>query len=185
MSPRNITFVGVLIIGALSSWYLTRFNQTAYDDEIPYEPLHRGYYLKKARILGTGENGSLVYEIEAEYAEQLENDQVEFTDVNIRYSPDSDVTWIINADQATLSEGSPQILLRGHVLAINNAASADNDMEIRTQYLELDPERFVAETDQRVQLRIGTRSLTATGMLASLHDDKIELKSNVRGKFVP
>lgn len=185
MSPRSITFIGILTIGALSSWYLARSNQTAYDDELPYDPLHRGYYLKKARILGTGEDGSLLYEIEAEYAEQIENDQIEFTDVSIRYSPGSDVTWIISADQATLSKGSPGILLRGHVRAINNAASAENDMEIRTQYLELDPERFVAETSQRVQLRIGARSLTATGMLASLHDDKIELKSNVSGKFVP
>ena len=58
-------------------------------------------------------------------------------------------------------------------------------MEIRTQYLELDPLRLIAETDERVQIRIGERSLTATGMLASLYDDKIELKSNVRGKVAP
>ena len=55
MSPRSITFIGILTIGALSSWYLARSNQTAYDDELLYDPLHRGYYLKKARILGTGE----------------------------------------------------------------------------------------------------------------------------------
>ena len=61
----------------------------------------------------------------------------------------------------------------------------DEDTEIRTQYLELDPERYVAETDERVQIRFGIRSLTATGMLASLNDDRIELKSNVRGKIAP
>jgi lipopolysaccharide export system protein LptC len=36
-----------------------------------------------------------------------------------------------------------------------------------------------------VQIRIGARSLTATGMLASLNEDKVELKSNVRGKIAP
>lgn len=185
MSPRSIVFIGILTIAALGSWYFARSNQVTDDDNLPYEPLHRGYYLKKTRILGTGEDGSLLYEIDAEYAEQQENDQIEFTDVNIRYSPDSDITWVVNADKATLSKGSPRILLRGHVRAINTARSAENEMEIRTQYLELDPERFVAETDARVQLRIGARSLTATGMLASLHDDKIELKSNVSGKFIP
>ena len=44
---------------------------------------------------------------------------------------------------------------------------------------------LVAETDQRVQIRIGARSLTATGMLASLKDNELQLKSNVSGKFVP
>jgi LPS export ABC transporter protein LptC len=185
MSPRSIIFLGILTIAALGSWYLARSNQSTEDEKLPDTPLHRGYYLKQARILGTGEDGSLLYEIDSEFAEQQENDQIEFTDVRIRYSPGSDVAWTINADHATLSEGSPRILLRGHVRAINNAASAEKDIEIRTQYLELNPELFVAETEERVQLRIGTRSLTATGMLASLHDDKIELKSNVSGKFIP
>jgi hypothetical protein len=61
----------------------------------------------------------------------------------------------------------------------------DQDTEIRTQYLELHPERYVAETEERVQIRIGARSLTATGMLASLNENKVELKSNVRGKIAP
>ncbi len=185
MSPRSIIFLAILTIAALGSWYLARSNQSTHDAEPPDVLLHRGYYLKQARILGTGEDGSLLYEIDSEFAEQQENDQIEFTDVHIRYSPGSDVAWTVDADHATLSEGSPQILLRGHVRAINNAASAENDIEIRTQYLELNPELFVAETEERVQLRIGARSLTATGMLASLHDDRIELKSNVSGKFIP
>ncbi len=185
MSPRSIIFLGILTFAAIGSWYLTRTDRSTHDEEPPDTPLHRGYYLKQARILGTGEDGSLLYEIDSEFAEQQENGQIEFTDVHIRYSPGSDVAWTIDADHATLSQGSPRILLRGHVRAISNAAQAEREIEIRTQYLELDPERFVAETDQRVQLRIGARSLTATGMLASLHDDKIELKSNVSGKFMP
>ena len=73
--------------------------------------------------------------------------------------------------------------LRGHVRAVS--AQPDGDTEIRTQYLEIDPEAYIAETDDRVQIRIGARSLTATGMLASLKDNQLELKSNVSGKFAP
>ncbi len=175
----------ILIAGALGSWYLARPGELRDTDEPPYEARHRGYYLKSARILGTGENGDLLYEIVADRAEQQNDKSIEFTNVRIRYSPDSDIPWTVNADEATLREGSPRITLRGHVRATSSGSSADNETEIRTQYLELDPERFVAETDQRVQIRIGARSLTATGMLASLNDDKIELKSNVRGKIAP
>ena len=60
-----------------------------------------------------------------------------------------------------------------------------DDTEIRTDYLELDPEKYIAETDERVQIRIGARSLTATGMLASLKEDQLQLKANVNGVFVP
>ena len=51
--------------------------------------------------------------------------------------------------------------------------------------LDIDPGAYKAETDTRVQIRIGSRSLTATGMLALLQENRLELKSNVSGKFVP
>ena len=185
MNPRTTTLLVVLIVAALGSWYLARSNKPADVDTAPYDTGHSGYYLKSARILGTDTDGSLLYEIEAAHAEQEAQDRIEFTDVRIRYSPDADVPWIVHADEATLQEGSPRIALRGHVRAVSTRETDDQDTEIRTQYLELDPERFVAETDERVQIRIGARSLTATGMLASLHDNKVELKSNVRGKIAP
>jgi lipopolysaccharide export system protein LptC len=164
----------LLIAAALASWYLARSNRAADADALPYDPVHRGYYLKSARILGTDEDGSLLYEIEAAHAEQEAKDRIEFTEVRIRYSPDAD-----------LREGNPNITLRGHVRAVRTSTTDGEDTEIRTQYLELDPKRYLAETDERVQIRVGARSLTATGMLASLNDNKVELKSNVRGKIAP
>ena len=185
MSPRTTTLLIVLTAAALGSWYLARNNQPADPDETPYDAEHQGYYLKSARILGTDTDGSLLYEIEAAHAEQKARDRIEFTEVRIRYSPDANIPWIVHADEATLREGSPRIALRGHVRAVGTSGDEDQDTEIRTQYLELDPERFIAETEERVQIRIGARSLTATGMLASLNDNKVELKSNVRGKIAP
>jgi lipopolysaccharide export system protein LptC len=185
ISSRNIVLLIVLGAAAIGSWYLARDDRAGETDEVPYENVHRGYYLKSARILGTAENGALLYAIEADHAEQRADRRIDFTDVRVRYSPASNIPWTVNADAATLSEGSPRIVLRGHVRATSSGSIDEDETEIRTQYLELDPERFVAETDQRVQIRIGARSLTATGMLASLSDNKIELKSNIRGKIAP
>lgn len=185
ISPRHFALLTALTAGALGSWYLARQGESVAAGDVPYEAVHRGYYLKSARILGTGENGDLLYEIAADRAEQQTDKSIEFTDVRIRYSPESNVPWTVNADAATLREDNPRITLRGHVRATSNHQTPNDETEIRTQYLELDPERFLAETDERVQIRIGARSLTATGMLASLNDDRIELKSNVRGKIAP
>jgi lipopolysaccharide export system protein LptC len=183
MRSRTITIIVALSAIAIGSWYLARSNSHDNNGEAALDPVNRGYYLKHARILGTGENGQLLYEIEAKHAEQQPHDRIAFTDVRIRYSPDSNVPWIVNADRATLRKNDSILSLQGHVKIVNHGAS--NDTEIRTQYLELDPKEFIAETEDRVQIRIGERSLTATGMLASLHDDRIELKSNVRGKIAP
>lgn len=179
-----ITFV-LLAGGAFASWYLARQHQSDETEETPFDPVQRGYYLKSARILGTGPDGGLLYEIRAEHAEQREEDHIAFTDVLIDYSPQSEVPWKVNADTATIYRNEKRVLLRGHVTAVSSQGFSGSDTEIRTQYLELDPENYLAETDGRVQIRIGARSLTATGMLASLKENRLELKSNVSGKFVP
>ncbi len=115
MSPRTIIFIAFLTAAALGSWYLSRPKSASFEGEAPVNMVYRGYYLKQARILGTGADGSLLYEIEALHAEQREDDRIEFTDVRIRYSPGSNVPWVVNADQATLREGAPKIALQGHV----------------------------------------------------------------------
>jgi lipopolysaccharide export system protein LptC len=185
VSPRDVAVTVLLTAAALGSWYLVRQNSTDDDNDSSLEATHRGYYLKSARILGTGPDGGLLYEIQARHAEQQGDDEISFTDVLINYSPASDVPWVVNADSAQISQGERRVRLSGHVRAISSEGFSGNETEIRTQYLELDPEGYLAETDQRVQIRIGARSLTATGMLASLKENRLQLMSNVNGKFVP
>jgi LPS export ABC transporter protein LptC len=185
IASREWLAIAMLTAGAMASWYLS---QSSNDEEIAtpsYDASHRGYYLKAARILGTGPDGSLLYQLEAREAEQLDRDRIAFTDVHLDYSPQSDVPWSVDADLATIHADEQVLLLEGHVRAISNEGFSGNDTEIRTEYLEIYPEEFRAETDERVQIRIGQRSLTATGMLASLQDNQLKLKSNVRGKFAP
>ena len=185
MTARFTVTIALLTAAALGSWYLSRADREpdsggSFDGEE-----HRGYYLKSARILGTGTDGKLLYEINAVRAEQRADNRIEFSDVRIEYTPQSDVPWTLNADTAMLYPDQSRVLLRGHVSAVSGEGFSGDETEIRTPYLELDPHRFVAETDERVQIRIGSRSLTGTGMLASLNENRMEIKSNVSGRFIP
>lgn len=184
VGTRNIILIVLLTAGAIGSWYLARKNRIE-EGAPPQEHTNRGYYLESARILGTGPDGSLLYEIRAQHAEQIDEDQIDFRDVSIQYSPESAVPWAVQADAATIRQDGRRIVLRGNVTAESHVGFSGRETEIRTQYLELDPDEYRAETEERVQIRIGSRSLTATGMLASLRDNTLNLKSNVSGKFVP
>ena len=183
MNLRTALLIVVLALGAAASWYLARQNGGPVVSP-PRDVVHRGYYLKSARILGTGPDGNLLYEITADRAEQKEDQSIEFTDVSVRYSPQSEVPWTVNADTATIVDDRQRVLLKGNVKAVSSEGFSGDETEIRTQYLELNPETYVAETDERVHIRIGTHSLSATGMLASLKEDRLQLMSNVSGKFV-
>ncbi len=185
MSPRLAIALVLLSIAALASWYLAR--DDGGDVAAPVAPasVHRGYYLEDARILGTGEDGSLLYEIRAEFAEQQPDQRIRFSAVVIDYTPQSDVPWTIHADTALLSAADNRVLLEGRVLARSEEGVSGDLTELRTNSLVFDPERQVAETDDRIQIRIGERNLAGTGMLAFLKENRVEIRSNVSGRFVP
>ena len=175
----------LLLIAAGGSWYLARTlnHQEAVDNDGNVG--HQGFYVRSARILGTNESGDLLYEIEAEYAEQQADDKIEFRNVEINYTTKAAVPWTLKADKALIGDDREVLSLSGHVVAVSNDGFSGHVTEIRTPHLELEPDTFRAETDARVQIRIGTRSITATGMLALLQTSQLQLKSNVSGKFVP
>lgn len=175
----------LLTLAALGSWYLARMDRGDDAEGQAKEATERGYYLKSARILGTGEDGKLLYEIFAEHAEQRDDRHIEFTEVVVNYLPGSAVPWTVKADAATIDPDQRRLTLIGHVRATSSEGFSGSDTEIRTDILDLDPENYIAETSKRVQIRIGVRSLTATGMLASLKENHVELRSNVSGKFLP
>lgn len=185
MSARGVVGIVALALVAAASWYLSarlRQPETADDGG---KASSGGFYLRSARILGMGEEGNLLYEILADYAEQQPNQEIVFRDVQINYSPRTSVPWTLHADTAVIGQEQEQVILSGHVRAVSAEGLSGEVTEIRTPYLELEPESFRAETDARVQIRVGSRSLTATGMLALLEENRLTLKSNVSGRFVP
>ncbi|MEQ8205113.1 MAG: LPS export ABC transporter periplasmic protein LptC [Woeseia sp.] len=185
MTGRHIAGFIALLGTAAASWYLASSLDTEPPPVSSSGDIQQGYYLRSARILGTGDSGQLLYEIEAEYAEQRGNDEIAFDNVRIKYAADSDIPWSVSADQAVITGEQQRLTLSGHVVAVSNRGFSGAVTEIRTDWLELEPEKYRAATDQRVQIRIGERSLTATGMEALFDQNRLQLKSNVSGKFAP
>ena len=185
MISKNWFGLMLLLIVAVGSWYLVRTLQNEDTGQVATEMMQSGFYVRSARIFATGDEGQPLYRIEAEYAEQQENEAVEFQNVEIHYAAEVGVPWVLNADRALIGDDRDLVTLTGHVVAVSSEGFSGVVTEIRTDYLELEPESFRAQTDDRVQIRLGSRSLTATGMLALLQTNQLNLKSNVSGKFVP
>jgi LPS export ABC transporter protein LptC len=185
LNVRSALTIVALAAVAFGTWYVS---SSLTDREVIDTSADRpsaGFYVRAARFLGTDLDGSLLYEVEAEFAEQQPNKEIELQDVKVTYTTEADVPWTITADEATLSRPRGTLQLRGHVIATSDEGFAGEVTEIRSPILEIEPNSYRAETDSRVQLRIGSRSLTGTGMLALLQQNRLELKSNVSGKFVP
>lgn len=185
MNTRGWVMLVVLAAVAVVSWLL-RGNRDA-SDAAPRvaTPVERGYYMLNAHIFGTDDNGELLYELIAERALQTASrEPIELSGIRVDYAA-GDGRWQIEAATATLEYGGSQLALSGEVVARRADDGEIGAVTVHTETLAFDPNARSVETDDTVRFEIGEGTLVATGMLALLDEDRIELRSNIRGQFTP
>ena len=147
--------------------------------------LGAGYYLKDAELVGTGSNGEVLYRIQTrELKENAEDGAVDLTEVSLQYSPAAAVPWDLRADTGSMPPDSDILQLTGEVVAVTQENSGE-PATIRTDYLEIDPQTFVAYTDRPVAIELSGGRILATGMRVFLKEDRLQLIADVTGTFTP
>lgn len=182
---RNLLTLTALLIGAVASGVLLFRSgpEEPADEQGPR--LGIGYFMTDARLVGTGEDGRALYRVSAANASQnLADGAVEMEEVRMIYDPLADIPWDVRADAGRMPPDGNIIELEGNVVATTREGDRA-PTTIRTDYLEMDPETFVAQTSRKVTVEYEGRNVYATGMRLYLRDDRLQLISNVNGKFVP
>lgn len=156
-----------------------------------------GYYVKDARLTGTGPDGQILYRVTAVSAEQtLTDGTITMQDVAVDYEPAAQVPWKLKADRGQIPPDRNIIELAGHVVATTEVAvvkstappkgrTSTAPLLIRTDYLELDPEAYIARTERMVAVERSRDTLLARGMRVYLKQDRLQFQSEVRGRFLP
>jgi len=194
--PRPVRFAMLLVAAVLTSVlvYLGPSSEVA-------QPVTArrglGYYVKDARLTGTGPDGRILYRVTAAAAEQtLTDGSITMRNVAVAYEPAAQVPWKLKADRGQIPPDRNIIQLEGDVVATAEVAvvkSADPPKSgtstapllIRTDYLELDPEAYIARTERMVAVERSGDTLLARGMRVYLKQDRLQFQSEVRGRFLP
>ncbi|MEQ1801202.1 MAG: LPS export ABC transporter periplasmic protein LptC [Gammaproteobacteria bacterium] len=187
--------LAVLAVAALASTWLV-FRNPSTDVEAPSGPrLGLGYYVQDARLTGSGIDGRILYRVSAASAEQLLADgTITMRDVAVNYEPAAQVPWKLRADRGQIPPDRNIIELAGDVTATTTVGPATTGVRgrssaapllIRTDYLELDPEAYIARTERMVAVERDRDTLRARGMRVYLKQDRLQFSSEVRGRFLP
>ncbi len=188
----------LLLGAALLTGFLVLRNRPA-DAPTPAGPrMGLGYYVKAARLTGTGPDGQILYRVTTTVAEQaLADGTITMQDVNVDYVPAAQVPWKLRADRGQIPPDRNIIELLGNVVATTEATTVSPAVAgaqgrsiaapllIRTDYLELDPEAYIARTEQLVAVERSRDTLRARGMRVYLKQDRLQFNSEVRGRFLP
>jgi LPS export ABC transporter protein LptC len=185
LNLRNVVIFSALSAAAGASWYWGRIGTAESVPNGLREPLPLGYYLRNAEIMGTDENGRLLYKIWAAHAEERPNEnRLLLSDVRVEYRPEEDVPWTLTADFGETPTDETFVDLRGAVELANEPDDGDRTV-IQTQTLRFEPGELIASSDESVSLFFGSRQLNAVGIRVFLRDERLELESSVHGEFGP
>ncbi|MEO7387467.1 MAG: LPS export ABC transporter periplasmic protein LptC [Gammaproteobacteria bacterium] len=183
----------VLLAAALgTSWLVFRSPHSA-DDSQPDAQLGLGYYVRDAKLTGTDPDGRILYRVSAKSAEQLLADgTITLREVAVDYAPAAQVPWKLRANRGQIPPDRNIIELAGDVTAMTAASPAAGvgdrssaaPLLIQTDYLELDPEAFIAMTERPVAVKRDRDTLRARGMRVYLKQDRLQFNADVRGRFL-
>ncbi len=184
---RNGAALVLLAAAALATWYFARpaKNPAPAVQESGSYPL--GYYLRDATLLGTDEQGRILYRLHAKLAEERpDNGGLLLHDVKFEYQPAEHVPWNVTAARGEAPAAQPSYLdLEGNVEITRNPGAEGGTARVETNRLRLEPEQRMASTSGPVRISVGGNTLDAVGLKAFLGSDRIELESKVHGRFTP
>lgn len=186
MDARSVLImVALLTLAMLSGLLAMRAEQAQTAATPPSPPVGVGYYLRDARLSGTGDDGKLRYRVSATSVnEVLADGSVSLEAVTLDYGHGAELPWNVRAATGRIPPGGKIIELTGNVVA----ATRDGDhpqATIRTEYLQFDPDTNIAATDKEVMIDYAGSTVHAIGMRALLREDRLELLSAVTGRYAP
>lgn len=144
-----------------------------------------GYYMKGAELLRMDDSGRVLYRLQTDEATQTEIDGIITLDlVKVSYDPQSDVPWDLRADTGYILPNRNIIQLEGDVVASTREDNQES-VRIKTEFLQLDTETYIADTDREVTVDYSANKVIAKGLRAYLKEERLQLVADVNGVFIP
>lgn len=184
---RNTVVIALLALLAAGTWLASWQRQdsnpplAANEDARPL-----GYYVRGAKMLGTDEQGRVIYRILAERLDELpDEDRLSLEGVHVEYQPADETAWAISAASASTPKDGSLLDLVGNVEVRSSPTDGSEPLTIATEKLRFSPDTSSAESDGPVEIHVGDWQLTTIGLRTHLKGDTLELESQVHGTFAP
>lgn len=183
MNLRNAVGIVLLAGAAAASYWWSRPPPAPAEDQPGPGAELPGYYMHGAHFTATDEQGRVALRIHAEVLAEQGDEQYTLEGVRIEYTPAGETPWSISARSATTPKDRSHVDLEGDVDIRSTPSDGSRPWQLLSPSMHFQPRESQATTDGPVEIRVGDMRLTGTGLRALLNAKKLELESNVHGRF--
>jgi LPS export ABC transporter protein LptC len=180
---RNRLALAVLAVLAGGAWWLNDRLQAPAPVEA--RPAADGFYMLGAEITAPDAEGLPRYRLVAEEIRQVAlGGETLLKDVRVEYNVYSVSPWLLTAPEGSVSADQELLELWGGVDIIGDSGE-HGPARLTTDRLEVEIDTSIARSDDPVTLVLGPQELHGVGMVAYLLEERLQLESQVHGRFLP
>ena len=183
MNPRNrLAFIFLAALAAGAWWLNNRLHPA---QAVVERPAPDGFYMTGAEITAPDAAGLPQYRLIAEEIRQVAlGGETLLREVRVEYNMYSPSPWLLTAPEGRVTENQSELELWGGVEVIGDSGD-HGPARLLTDHLAVDIETSIARTDAPVALTLGGHQLRGTGLVAYLLEERLQLQSQVNGRFLP
>lgn len=185
----NLKWLGiVLVLGAVvvATFWLLR--QTELQGlQVTQPKTHTpDYYFLNATVTSLNIKGKPQSElVSPRIIHHPDDDSVEAFQPRMRYFIAGGLPWYAQADHGVEPSGAHRVYLDGHVHITHPDQNGGPPLVIDTEHMAVDLDTDVASTDDPVIMTKGSSRTDGIGMDGYMQDNRMVLRNNVKGLYVP
>lgn len=183
MNIRQSLVTVLLLLGAvLSSWHMLQDGVVA--DRPDVSRLGSDLYVENMDMQLINKTGRLQYQVLAERMDHFPyDDHSELLRPVLHVFKDDRTTWQIESEKGEVAAGFETVRLLGQVEIRRLEGPEVRPLSIVTSDLLVTPDKKTASTENSIVIQSGRYRFESVGMHADLANDRLELKSRVRGRI--
>jgi lipopolysaccharide export system protein LptC len=180
----------VVAIGAalaLGSFWLLEVMRKQIADGIPDQPRKEpDYYVEKFNFVRMSVAGKAQYNVSGKRLEHYPADDTHGIKLPIVNSLSSErPPMTAHAERALVNSDNSKVHMYNNVHVDRPATATNEHFHLKSEYLLILPDDDVVQTDQPVEITLGTSVLTGIGMVANNATRELHLASNVHATYQP
>lgn len=180
---RTYIFLAILIIIAIFSLWLQEDIKKKPRQDAQQSTHFPDYFMENFSVTSLNVQGQPEYTLKASRMLHYEDDNsAELEEPYIEFSQ-TESKFTIQAKRASYLQNQNIIHLYEQVVIHRTSSKKHNELSIHTDYLKIDTQSRIAETDQLARVKTAEAELTTHGLIFNNMQGNLKLQSQVKGVY--
>jgi lipopolysaccharide export system protein LptC len=179
---QAILFGVLLAVALVTGWFVQ--DESILTDQAPPSPRGPDLFVDNMDLKIIGEDGNVHYRIQASRLDHFPyDDHSDLKTPFVQVFSQQQVIWDARSENGRVADQGDTVWLLGRTV-INRPQIADQQaINVVTSDVLVKPQADTAETDSTAVITSGRYRIEGIGMLANFREDRVDLRSRVRGRI--